>query len=286
MHHIPPMLDFDTTRIASRVERRRQQNRLNQRARRFRKKVQNAKPESAEASNELRSSPYGILVPSSSRCTTIQVTTNFDQPAAVLPNLHIPNYIVLTQLNVWQATLINSLILGISHFFTDEDDADNNNDSLTEIEDLSYLPHYLSPPSPKDSLSSSSLRSPTKTIPPSLRPTTLQQTIPHYPWIDLIPLAGLRDSLIRAGPRLEVHDFCMDIMGDMFHTQPLDHSGSAASQGGLLVWGDSWLIESWEMTEVFVQKWGWLLDEGCEEIVKATNRWREGRGEDELVVRS
>jgi Domain of unknown function (DUF3425) len=246
----------------------------------LRKKIQNIKQEDTKASVEFENSPYGILVPLSS---TTQVTTKIDQPAV---NLQIPNYIVLTQLNVWQATLINSLILGISHFFTDEDDADDNSDSLIDTEDLSYIPHYLSPLSQGDSLSSSSSGSSTKTIPTSLIPTTLQQTIPHFPWIDLIPLAGLRDSLIRAGPRVEVHEFCVDMMGDMFNIQSLYHSGSASSQGGLLVWGDSWLIESWEMTEGFVQKWGWLLDEGCEEIVRSTNRWREGRGEDVLVVRS
>lgn len=294
-------MDLDITRTAHRAARRREQNRLNQRARReslppliiytytytsftgLRKKAQTTKLEDTEASNELRDSPYGVLVPlasSTSRCSH-DVTTN--QQAAILLNLQIPNYLILTQLNVWQATLINSLILGISHFFADEDDANgNDSDSLTDVEDLAYIPHYLSPSTPKDPSGP-----PTKTIPPSLMPTTLQKTVPHFPWIDLVPLSGLRDSLIRAGPGFKVHEFCMDMMGDMFGNSSLDHSttsSSATSGSGFLVWGDSWMIESWEMTEGFVQKWGWLLDEGCEEIVRATNRWRERRGEDVLVV--
>jgi hypothetical protein len=73
----------------------------------------------------------------------------------------------------------------------------------------------------------------------------------------------------------------MDMMGDMFNMS--DH-GSTGTQDGLQVWGDSWRIESWEMTEGFVRKWGWLLDERCEAIVRATNRWREERGEDILII--
>lgn len=81
-----------------------------------------------------------------------------------------------------------------------------------------------------------------------------------------------------------MHEFCMDMTGDMFNTS--NGNCNSMSQGGLLVWGDSWMIESWEMTEGFVRKWGWLLDEGCDEIVRSTNRWREGRGEDALIIYS
>lgn len=84
--------------------------------------------------------------------------------------------------------------------------------------------------------------------------------------------------MIRAGSNLDVYEFCLDMMGTMFGTVD---SGSAAC--GLLVWGDSWSIESWEMTEGFVAKWGWLVH-GCEELVRATNRWRSERGEEELVI--
>lgn len=53
-----------------------------------------------------------------------------------------------------------------------------------------------------------------------------------------------------------------------------------------MVWGESWLVESWEMSEGFVRKYAWLLeDEGCEEVIRATNRWREKRGEELLVVK-
>lgn len=84
--------------------------------------------------------------------------------------------------------------------------------------------------------------------------------------------------MIRAGPKLDVSEFCLDMMGSMFGTA---NNNNAAC--GLLVWGDSWEIESWEMTKGFVAKWGWLAH-GCEELFRATNRWRLERGDEELVV--
>lgn len=162
----------------------------------------------------------------------------------------------------------------MSRFFTDEDDRSNNqnNDNIDDVEDPAYTPHYLSPP---PSLTSSPL-------PPSLHPTPLQQCTRHYPWIDLFPHAGMRDTLIRAGSRLDVHDFCADMLGSM-----LNHSSSSSNQtgSGFMIWGESWLVESWEMSEGFVRKYAWLLeDEGCEAVIRATNRWRERRGEELLVV--
>ena len=52
---------------------------------------------------------------------------------------------------------------------------------------------------------------------------------------------------------------------------------------GLLVWGEPWEVGSWEVSEGFVGRWGFLL-RGCGEMVRATNGWREGRGEEALVV--
>ncbi|KAF3397457.1 hypothetical protein DPV78_008140 [Talaromyces pinophilus] len=188
------------------------------------------------------------------------------QPVVHL-SLQLPNWLILTQLNVWQATLINSLILGMSHFFTDDE---NNHDNDDEEEDSAYLPRYLSPPPSHNS----------SPLPPSLHPTSLQQRTPHYPWIDLFPHAGMRDTLIRAGSRLDVHDFCADMLGSMF-----SHPSSNQTGSGFMVWGESWLVESWEMSEGFVRKYAWLLeDERCEDMIRATNRWRERRGEELLVV--
>lgn len=208
------------------------------------------------------------------------MTTSYQTDAVVIHlSLQLPNWVSLTQLNVWQETLINSLILGMSHFFTDEDHTSKNHDN-DEEEDLAYAPHYLSP---APSLTSSPL-------PPSLHPTPLQQCTRHYPWIDLFPHAGMRDTLIRASPRLDMHDFCADMLGSMLNDLSSSSSSSSSSWSetgvGFMVWGDSWLVESWEMSEGFVRKYAWLLeDEDCEEVIRATNRWRERRGEELLVVK-
>jgi hypothetical protein len=46
-----------------------------------------------------------------------------------------------------------------------------------------------------------------------------------------------------------------------------------------MVWGDSWLPESWEMEEGFARKYRELVDE---EALACTNFWREQRGEEIL----
>jgi hypothetical protein len=199
------------------------------------------------------------------------VATSHQTDAVVHLSLQLPNWLVLTQLNVWQATLINSLILGMSHFFTDtpHGDDNNSNDQDDDEEDPAYMPHYLSPP----------LSFTSSPLPSSLHPTSLQRSTPHFPWIDLFPHAGMRDTLIRAGSRLDVHEFCADMLGSIFN------QSLSQKESGFMVWGESWLVESWEMTEGFVRKYAWLLeDEGCEDIIRATNRWRERRGEAVLVV--
>jgi hypothetical protein len=52
---------------------------------------------------------------------------------------------------------------------------------------------------------------------------------------------------------------------------------------GVLVWSDPWRADGWEVTEGFLKKWGRLL-KGCRELIESTNRWRELRGEEPLVI--
>lgn len=55
-----------------------------------------------------------------------------------------------------------------------------------------------------------------------------------------------------------------------------------SSEGnGLIVWGPAERIESWEVTEGFAGKYSWLL-KGCADLQRATNRWREARGDEPL----
>ncbi|KAI3318144.1 hypothetical protein HD806DRAFT_512625 [Xylariaceae sp. AK1471] len=113
-------------------------------------------------------------------------------------------------------------------------------------------------------------------IPPCLQPTTIQLSVPHRPQIDLSPSPRFRDNVILyGGPYME--ELSADIYGGLF-----EGSNDLETQG-VLVWGDPWLEDSWELTEAFVKKWRFML-KGCAHLIEATNRWREIRGEDRLVV--
>lgn len=50
-------------------------------------------------------------------------------------------------------------------------------------------------------------------IPPSLRPTKVQSSTVHHPWLDFIPLPKMRDILIQAGDNWDDEKPCLDIMG-------------------------------------------------------------------------
>lgn len=117
-----------------------------------------------------------------------------------------------------------------------------------------------------------------KSCPPSLRPTSLQLTVPHRPWIDLFPLPRLRDNLLLTMKKFEAFDelgLCFDMV------EAYGTTTSGPDDPLLLVWGEPWDPYSWEASVAFLKKWGWLL-RGCHEILESTNRWRERRGEARL----
>lgn len=109
--------------------------------------------------------------------------------------------------------------------------------------------------------------------PDNMRPTALQVSVPHHPWIDLFPLPRMRDNLLRAAQvrkgTIDEDSLCRDIV-DVGAGRGIEHAA-------LVVWGDPWDPGAWEATEMFLRKWGWLL-EGCAEVLESTNRWRRQRG--------
>lgn len=112
--------------------------------------------------------------------------------------------------------------------------------------------------------------------PEALKPTELQRTVAHHPWLDLFPLGRMRDNFIRAIEDPDVCDedaLCCDLVefGE----------GAEANSPSLIVWGEPWDPRGWEASMSFLNKWGWLL-EGCPEILEGTNYWREKRGEKRL----
>jgi hypothetical protein len=110
-------------------------------------------------------------------------------------------------------------------------------------------------------------------IPLDLQPTEVQKRVPHYPWLDFFPSPTLRDNLIALQDTIDDEDLCHDLMAFW------DTRNTSAT---LLVWGPPWETTSWEVTESFLSKWGFLLY-GCTTLLKSTNFWRVQRGEKPLV---
>lgn len=108
-------------------------------------------------------------------------------------------------------------------------------------------------------------------LPPSLRPTTLQKTHTHHPWLDFFPIPKIRDNLLRAGESFDDEALCVDIMGFW-------DSSPTSSNCTLLVWGEPTDPGSWEVTEDFLRRWPWVI-RGCPELLQSTNYWRRKRGE-------
>jgi hypothetical protein len=164
-----------------------------------------------------------------------------------------PDHYLLTlmQYNVQRASLVNLAILSLVDQIPLECRAA-----------LSTPPLLIHPPT---------------TIPPSLEPTSLQQSTTHDYWIRIVPFPAMRDNLILNSGKFDDAEFCCDLMGGLYEGfNDVEHRG-------IMVWGEPWSSDAWEASEGFVRKWGFLL-RGCKDLIEATNRWRETRGEERLVV--
>lgn len=110
-------------------------------------------------------------------------------------------------------------------------------------------------------------------LPPSLQPTALQRAVNHHPWIDLLPLPEVRDSILRICGTPEEDELNVDVV---------DFEESDREKPNLVIWGghtDPW---AWEATIPFLRKWGWLVRD-CQTLLDSTNYWRERRGDKRLI---
>ncbi|KAL4869494.1 hypothetical protein BDV12DRAFT_167824 [Aspergillus spectabilis] len=255
-------------------ERRKRQNRINQRAFRQRKRAQQKKHslqqriEEMIATGEVRLLPRASSTesPPSVTSETYPLVTTWERRVCYLGDeidkllerfsqRAVESYIrgspsadhllTLCKVNVFRAFMSNMVTLGMSPGPEWMDD-----DALSPFS--TSLPGYLT----EDQL------------PPSLRPTVLQSTTVHHPWLDSFPFPRLRDNLILAGD-FDDHPLCVDIMG-FWEVQE--------ESCGLLVWGDPVEPRSWEVSENFLRRWPWVVA-GCPELLESTNRWRSSRGE-------
>jgi hypothetical protein len=153
--------------------------------------------------------------------------------------------LVLVKLNVFRALVSNSRTLGVLPGDAMDDDAISQFCS-TEVSADRIL-----------------------ALPSALRPTGLQNEVAHHPWIDFLPVPRMRHNLIQRGDTFDDMKLCGDLVG-------LFSAGTGSA--GLIVWGESWDVAGWEVTEEFLKNWGWTIKE-CWELFESTNWWRAQRGE-------
>ncbi|CAG9987890.1 unnamed protein product [Clonostachys byssicola] len=115
-------------------------------------------------------------------------------------------------------------------------------------------------------------------LPTSLHPTKTQSIIPHGGWIDIFPHPTWRDNFIQAEGRFNEYDLCSDILGGLFQGE----LAAECERRGIVVWSPPWDFNGWELSEGFVRKWGWSI-KGCNDVLEATNKWRLLRGEKPLA---
>jgi hypothetical protein len=113
-------------------------------------------------------------------------------------------------------------------------------------------------------------------IPQTLTPVELQYQVSHDPIIDTIPHARLRFNLLRAiaTHQIDATDFSKSIRA----SGALENHNGNWLRGGLVVWSAADQAINWELSEPFVRRW-FLLLQGCEDLLQATNVWRGRRGE-------
>ncbi|SPJ78344.1 uncharacterized protein FTOL_06733 [Fusarium torulosum] len=90
----------------------------------------------------------------------------------------------------------------------------------------------------------------------------------HHPWIDLLPVAQLRDNIIQR----DVDSYDEAGLCCAFTGRGLDQGT------GVMVWREPWDPSGWEVTADFARTWGWVIA-GCYDIFRSTNMWRAQRGE-------
>lgn len=117
-------------------------------------------------------------------------------------------------------------------------------------------------------------------LPPMMRPTVLQKTVPHHPEADMFPFPEWRDNFILGGKDIDDVELCMDLLYGV--EDETDH-GSSVGRTGMIVWDEPWLQTSWEIEEGFARKWGRLV-KGCHSLIESTNFWRASRGERPILL--
>ncbi|PLB47336.1 hypothetical protein P170DRAFT_239279 [Aspergillus steynii IBT 23096] len=150
----------------------------------------------------------------------------------------------------------------------------------------------------------------TSDLPGCLAPTELQMNLTHSTWISVLPFPRMRENLVLWDLCYDHSEMVNDLVGDLVDGKKYRSSGMVqtppspspspdgtgqlviseseddevtTSRNGLIVWGEPYRMESWEVTPGFLRKWAWAV-EGCDELIRSSNRWRMIRGEGPLTA--
>ncbi|PWY74497.1 hypothetical protein BO94DRAFT_499935 [Aspergillus sclerotioniger CBS 115572] len=198
--------------IRNAAERRRRQNRLNQRAYRYRQHKRIQPPQNHSSQSE------------------VQRLEKFEMAAYQCYILGQPSpdhLLALTKANICRAFVHNLSLLGLQV------------DGLCQADVLSPFNH-IGPARPGP-----------RPLPVSLRPTVMQCRMPHHPWLDFFPYPRARDNLIRRLNYYDEDEFCLDILGFwnpdavdnmlMVWGEPTDPGNWEVTEGFIKKWG--WVIQ-------------------------------------------
>ncbi|KAJ5471460.1 hypothetical protein N7530_008817 [Penicillium desertorum] len=104
-----------------------------------------------------------------------------------------------------------------------------------------------------------------------MKPTVEQVTIPHHPYLDIIPWPSFRARAIVAAsmnpPLIDEADLCLDLFNNGIHCWGT--KGTSLHGRGE---GTPWDFRSWEAKPWFLQKWAALT--GAHDVQQTSSWWR------------